>query len=63
VGRRVTVIPPFKMIPFVDLKARYEPIRDEMNAAVPRVLGSAQFVLGPEVEVFEPEFCGLLRRA
>ncbi|HLL76388.1 MAG TPA: hypothetical protein VK421_14140 [Pyrinomonadaceae bacterium] len=51
------------MIPFVDLKARYEPIRDEMNAAVPRVLGSAQFVLGPEVEVFEPEFCGLLRRA
>lgn len=49
------------MIPFVDLKAQYETIRDEVNAAVARVLESAQFVLGPEVEAFESEFaayCG-----
>src|ERR671916_985440 len=44
------------MIPFVDLKAQYETIRDEVNAAVARVLESAQFVLGPEVEAFESEF-------
>jgi dTDP-4-amino-4,6-dideoxygalactose transaminase len=49
------------MIPFVDLKAQYETIRDEVNAAVLGVLESAQFVLGPEVEAFEREFaayCG-----
>src|SRR5918998_6049783 len=49
------------MIPFVDLKAQYETIRDEVNAAVARVLESAQFVLGREVEAFEAEFaayCG-----
>ena len=49
------------MIPFVDLKAQYETLRDEVNAAVSRVLESTQFVLGPEVEAFESEFaayCG-----
>jgi dTDP-4-amino-4,6-dideoxygalactose transaminase len=49
------------MIPFVDLKAQYEAIRGEVNAAVLGVLESAQFVLGPEVEAFESEFaayCG-----
>lgn len=49
------------MIPFVDLKAQYEAIREEVNAAVLRVIESAQFVLGPEVEAFEREFaayCG-----
>ena len=49
------------MIPFVDLKAQYETIRDEVNAAVLGVLESTQFVLGPEVEAFESEFaayCG-----
>jgi dTDP-4-amino-4,6-dideoxygalactose transaminase len=49
------------MIPFVDLKAQYETIRDEVNAAVSRVLESTQFVLGPEVGAFESEFaayCG-----
>jgi len=46
------------MIPFVDLKAQYETIRDEVNAALLRVLESAQFVLGPEVEAFESEFAG-----
>jgi dTDP-4-amino-4,6-dideoxygalactose transaminase len=49
------------MIPFVDLRAQYKTIREEVNAAVLGVIESAQFVLGPEVESFEREFaayCG-----
>ncbi|HEX5706298.1 MAG TPA: DegT/DnrJ/EryC1/StrS family aminotransferase [Pyrinomonadaceae bacterium] len=49
------------MIPFVDLKAQYRSIKEEVGEAVARVLESAQFVLGPEVEAFEEEFaayCG-----
>jgi len=48
-------------IPLVDLKAQYESIKDEIQAAVSRVLESAQFILGKEVEAFEEEFaryCG-----
>lgn len=44
------------MIPFVDLKAQYASIKEEVGEAVGRVLESAQFVLGPEVEAFEEEF-------
>ena len=49
------------MIPYLDLKAQYAGIRDEINAAVQRVLDSAQFVLGDEVVAFERTFaryCG-----
>ena len=49
------------MIPYLDLKAQYAGIRDEINAAVQRVLESAQFVLGDEVAAFEHAFaryCG-----
>jgi dTDP-4-amino-4,6-dideoxygalactose transaminase len=49
------------MIPFVDLRAQYLAIRDELTAAVTGVLESGQYVLGPEVEAFEQEFasyCG-----
>lgn len=44
------------MVPFVDLKAQYNSIRDEVRAAVDRVLESTQFVLGDEVAAFEKEF-------
>ena len=44
------------MIPFVDLKAQYVGIKDEVNAAIQRVLDSCQFTLGPEVGAFEAEF-------
>ncbi len=44
------------MIPFVDLKAQYASIRDEVNAAIQGVLDSCQFTLGPEVAKFEEEF-------
>lgn len=44
------------MIPFLDLKAQYASIKDEIDAAVLGVLASAQYVLGPEVSQFEEEF-------
>lgn len=44
------------MIPFLDLKAQYGEIRDDVNAAVLKVIESTQFVLGPEVKGFEGDF-------
>ena len=46
------------MIPFLDLKAQYETVRAEVEAAALRVLASTQYVLGEEVEAFEREFAG-----
>ena len=48
-------------IPFVDLKAQYAAIRDEIEPAIQDVLESAHFVGGPVLERFESEFakfCG-----
>lgn len=44
------------MVPFVDLKAQYQSIKPEIDAAIQNVLDSSQFVLGQEVENFEKEF-------
>lgn len=44
------------MIPFVDLKAQYAGIKEEVNAAIQGVLESCQFTLGSEVAAFEAEF-------
>jgi len=44
------------MIPLVDLKAQYRSIKPEVDAAVLRVLDSAQFILGDEVVAFERDF-------
>src|SRR5687767_10661249 len=44
------------MIPFADLQAQYRSLKPEIDAAVARVLDSAQFVLGPAVVGFEQEF-------
>jgi dTDP-4-amino-4,6-dideoxygalactose transaminase len=49
------------MIPFVDLKAQYLSIKEEIDRAVAGVLDSTAFVLGKEVAQFEEEFaayCG-----
>jgi dTDP-4-amino-4,6-dideoxygalactose transaminase len=43
-------------VPFLDLKAQYASIKTEVDEAVLRVLASATYVLGPEVEAFEKEF-------
>lgn len=49
------------MIPFLDLKAQYQSLKGEIDAAVLNVLASAHYVLGEEVASFEREFaayCG-----
>ncbi len=44
------------MIPFVDLKAQYQSIKHEVDAAIQRVLDNTSFILGREVEAFEEAF-------
>jgi dTDP-4-amino-4,6-dideoxygalactose transaminase len=46
------------MIPFVDLKTQYLSIKNEIDAAISKVLESSQFVLGDEVVALEDEFAG-----
>ncbi len=43
------------MVPLLDLKAQYATIREEVRAAVDRVIESQRFILGPEVEALESE--------
>jgi dTDP-4-amino-4,6-dideoxygalactose transaminase len=48
-------------IPLVDLKAQYRTIRDEVRAAIDKVLESMQLTIGPNVKAFDQEFaafCG-----
>ena len=48
-------------VPFLDLRAQYAMIKDEIAGAISHVLASGQFALGPEVRAFEEEFaayCG-----
>jgi dTDP-4-amino-4,6-dideoxygalactose transaminase len=42
-------------IPVLDLKPQYEQIKDEVQAAINRVLESGQFIMGPDVKLFEQE--------
>ena len=44
------------LVPFVDLKAQYASLREEMNARVLGVMESAYFVGGPVLEKFEREY-------
>ncbi len=43
-------------VPYLDLKAQYQSIKPEIDAAISRVLDSCQFVLGSEVAAFEQDF-------
>ena len=50
------------MIPFIDVAAQRRRLGGAIDAAVARVLGHCQFILGPEVRAFEAElakFCGV----
>jgi len=50
------------VIPYGDLQRQYRSIKPEIDAAVLRVLESAQYILGDEVAAFEREFaayCGV----
>ena len=44
------------MIPFVDLKAQYDSIKDEIDEAIQNVLNNTSFIMGEELERFEEEF-------
>jgi dTDP-4-amino-4,6-dideoxygalactose transaminase len=48
-------------VPLVDLVTQYHTLRRDVEAAVSRVLGKADFILGSDVKLFEnrfAEFCG-----
>jgi len=45
-----------KPIPFLDLKAQYHSIAEEVEKAVLHVLRSTHYILGPEVSAFEEAF-------
>ena len=48
-------------VPFLDLKAPYRELKDEMDAAYQRIMESGWFILGEELKAFEREFaeyCG-----
>lgn len=48
-------------VPFLDLQAAYLELKQEIDAAVQKVLASGQYILGEEVETFEHEwshYCG-----
>lgn len=48
-------------IPLVDLRAQYDPIRDELRRAIDAVVESQHFVLGPAVNDFEQQMADYLR--
>ena len=43
-------------VPFLDLKAQYNSIRDEINPAIQNILDTNSFILGKSVADFEQEF-------
>jgi dTDP-4-amino-4,6-dideoxygalactose transaminase len=47
-------------VPLLDLQVQYQPLRDEILAAVTRVCDSQRFIMGPELAGLEDEFARLL---
>ena len=61
-SRGMTMLATQPSIPLVDLKAQYQSIQPEIDAAIRRVVESANFIQGPEVAAFEEAFaafCGV----
>ncbi len=48
------------IVPFVDLVTHHAPLRDDLRAALDRVLTHGKYILGPEVEEFEKCFAALV---
>jgi dTDP-4-amino-4,6-dideoxygalactose transaminase len=48
-------------VPLLDLKPQYHSLKKELDEAVIRVAESQYFILGPEVENMEKEFCQYLK--
>jgi dTDP-4-amino-4,6-dideoxygalactose transaminase len=54
-------MPEMSKVPFLDLHSQIAPLRDEIDAAMRRVIDTCSFVLGEDVRAFEAEwarFCG-----
>jgi len=49
------------VVPLLDLRAQFATIREEINAAIQRVVEAQQFILGPEVESLEREVASYCR--
>jgi dTDP-4-amino-4,6-dideoxygalactose transaminase len=47
-------------VPLLDLRAQYEPLRDEILAAVTRVCDSQRYIMGPEITAFEEEIASII---
>jgi len=47
-------------VPLLDLQAQYQPIRDEILAAMTRVADSQRFIMGPEIDALEQELSTML---
>jgi dTDP-4-amino-4,6-dideoxygalactose transaminase len=47
-------------VPFLDLHSQLAPLRDEIDAAIRRVVDSCAFVLGDDVRAFEREFASYI---
>jgi dTDP-4-amino-4,6-dideoxygalactose transaminase len=48
-------------VPFLDLRAAYQELADDLDEAIHRVVGSGRYILGEELESFEESFaryCG-----
>ena len=48
-------------IPLLDLKAQYAPLKNDIRAAMDKVIDSQHFIMGPEVKALEEEvadYCG-----
>jgi dTDP-4-amino-4,6-dideoxygalactose transaminase len=48
------------MIPLIDLNKQYATIKDDIDRAISRVLQETNFILGPDVKVFEAEMANYL---
>ena len=53
-------VAPNLLFPFLDLKAEYATMKDEIAAAVEKVLESQQFIMGPEVRQLEAEIAAFV---
>src|SRR5437868_3439359 len=47
------------MVPFLDLPAAYDELREELDAAWLRIASTGRAVLGPELAAFEREFAAI----
>ena len=47
-------------VPFVDLHAQDQSIKDEIDEAIARTIASSAFVRGPDVEAFEDEYAAAM---